>query len=64
MVRELPATEDLTVYRYAGEIPFTLVLADDVAGIVPYNVEGAPCALIDTEDGTVREWVVDTLDGY
>jgi hypothetical protein len=52
VVRELLATEGLTVYRYSGEIPFSLVLADDVA------------ALIDTEDETFREWVVDTLDDY
>lgn len=64
VVRELLGHTDVTVYQYAGEIPFTLVLADDVAGIVPYNDEGAPCALIDTEDETVREWVVDTLDDY
>lgn len=64
VVRELLTNKDVTVYRYAGEIPFTLVLADDVAGIVPYNDEGAPCALIDTTDETVREWVVDTLDDY
>jgi predicted transcriptional regulator len=64
VVRELLATEDVTVYRYAGEVPFTLVLADDVAGIVPYNDEGAPCALVETEDETIREWVVATLDDY
>lgn len=64
VVRELLATEDVTVYRYAGEIPFSLVLADDVAEIVPYNDEGVPCALVDTEDETIREWVVDTLDGH
>ncbi|WP_458208116.1 helix-turn-helix transcriptional regulator [Haladaptatus sp. NG-SE-30] len=64
VVRELLATEGVNVYRYAGEIPFSLVLADDVVGIVPYNDEGVPCALVDTEDETIREWVVDTLDDY
>jgi predicted transcriptional regulator len=64
VVRELLATGAVTVYRYAGEIPFSLVLADDVVGIVPYNDADLPCALVDTGDETVREWVVDTLDDY
>jgi predicted transcriptional regulator len=63
-VLEVLASENMSVYRYEGEVPFGLTLADDVALIVPYDEENVPCALIETENETVRGWVVRTLDEY
>ena len=63
-VREVLANENMTVYRYEGEIPVGLTLADDVAVLVPYDEQNAPCALIETENETVRAWLTRTLDEY
>ena len=63
-VREVLASENMRVYRYEGEIPVGLTLADDVAVITPYDERNVPCALIETENETVRAWVARTLDEY
>ncbi len=63
-VREVLASENMTVYRCEGEIPVGLTLADDVAVITPYDEENVPCALVESENEAVRAWVTRTLDEY
>lgn len=63
-IRGLLATDRLTVYATAEEIPVSLGLMDDVAAIVPYDDHGIPCALVETSNPTIRAWVVETLDEY
>lgn len=64
VVRELLETEKLAVYRYDGDVPTALGIVDDVAVLVPYDDQGMPCALVETENVTVRSWVAGTLDDY
>lgn len=63
-VREVLGHENMTVYRYEGEIPVGLALADDVALILPRDEQDLPCAVIETENETIRTWVAETLDEY
>jgi predicted transcriptional regulator len=63
-MREVLASENMAVYRYDGEVTFSLGLMDDVAVIVPYDDHSAPCALIETTNETVRAWVTATLDEF
>lgn len=63
-LRELLETDNMAVYRYDGEIELTLGVVDDVAMILPYDDHKIPCALIETENETVRRWVSDRIDDY
>jgi hypothetical protein len=39
-------------------------VADDTALIVPLDDAGAPCGVIETDDGVIRTWVNDEIDAY
>jgi len=41
-----------------------LGLFEDVASIVPLDDSGVPCAFVESDDGTVRAAVEDTLERY
>ncbi|EMA44791.1 helix-turn-helix transcriptional regulator [Halococcus saccharolyticus] len=63
-LRELAACERGSVYRYEGTVPYNLAVIDDTANFALINDQGAPSALIETADPTIRSWVVSTLDNY
>ena len=64
MVRGLVASGNVTLYEYAGTVPFSLGVVDDTALVLPYDEDGTPCALVETTDAEIRAWVVATLDEY
>ncbi|MFC7225836.1 hypothetical protein N0B31_00340 [Salinirubellus salinus] len=63
-VRELLDSDAVRLYRYEGSVPFSLVTVDDTALVLPYDEEDTPCALLETSDPVVHEWVDRTLDEY
>ena len=63
-VRDIAGADSATIYRYDGPVSYQLGVADDTALIVPLDNAGAPCAVIETEDDMIREWVIDELDAY
>lgn len=64
VMREVLDAEGMAVYRYDGEVACSLGLIDDRAFILPYDDHRVPCALIETENETIFEWVVATLDAH
>lgn len=64
IVAELLETGALSVYAYAGSVPYALGVVDDRAVIVPYDDHSVPCAVVDTDDEAVYAWVDDTIDAY
>lgn len=64
LVRDIAGADSATIYRYDGPVSYQLGVADDTALIVPLDDAGAPCAVIETEDDVIREWVADELDAY
>lgn len=63
-IRDLITSEKAPVYRYDGDIPLTLGLADGTAVLVPTDEHGFPAAVIESTDEAVRDWVVSELDAY
>lgn len=63
-VREIAAVDNATIYRYEGPVPYQLGIVDDTALIVPLDDAGTPCALIETDDDVIREWVLAELEAY
>lgn len=63
-VRDIADADTATIYRYEGPVSYQLGIHDDTAVIVPLDDNGAPCAVIETEDDVIREWVTDELDAY
>jgi predicted transcriptional regulator len=64
IVRELLETENMTLYLYRDALPVAIGLIDDVATILPYDDQDFPCALIETKNETIRNWVSETIDDY
>lgn len=64
MIRELLESGRITVYRFDGTVPLSVGLADETALVVPYDDNNAPCALIDTENDVIRDWVSEMLREY
>ena len=54
----------VTIHRYEGSVSAMLGLFEDVASIVPLDDSGVPCAFVESDDGTVRAAVEDTLERY
>ncbi|WP_224333365.1 helix-turn-helix transcriptional regulator [Haloprofundus halobius] len=64
IVRDLLDSENMTLYLHRGALPVAIGLIDDVATILPYDEQDFPCALIETENETIRDWVSETIDDY
>lgn len=64
IARELLESGRMKVYRYDGEVPVGFALFDDTAVIFPYDQQMRECALIETENETIRSWVEEQLDEY
>lgn len=63
-VREMLATGRADVYRYAGEVPYVLVVTGEDANIVLFDADGAPHAVICSGDETVVSWAESTFRSY
>lgn len=57
-------TGQAEVVWYEGDIPSTVFIIDDVVLLCLSGGEGAPHAVIETDDETVREWAESTIDAY
>lgn len=62
--REIIESDNATVYRYEGPIPFMLSVLDDTAVIAPLDDYGVPRALVESCNEEIRSWVNRTLDQY
>lgn len=54
----------VTIYRYDGQVSAMLGLFDELASIVPLEDSGVPCALVESDNETVRAAVTETLSRY
>jgi len=52
------------VFWYEGDVPSTVFIVDDVVLLCLSGGEGAPHAVIETDDETVRGWAESTIDEY
>lgn len=66
LMHDLLAAESVTAYQYDDELsyPYNIWIIDGEAVIGISDDEGAPRALIETNDSKVREWVRTTIDGH
>ncbi|MFB6129608.1 MAG: helix-turn-helix transcriptional regulator [Salinigranum sp.] len=62
--REMLESGRAEVVRYDGDIPTVVVIADDVVLLCLSGGEGAPRAVIETDDETVRAWADSTFESY
>ena len=64
MIRELLESGRMTIYRFEGTVSLSVGLADETAIMVPYDDNTVPCALIDTENDVIRDWVSKMIHEY
>jgi len=57
-------TGQVEVVWYDGTIPSTVFVVDDVVLLCLSGGDGAPHAVIESDDETVREWAEATIDDY
>ena len=62
-VREM-VREGAAIYRYPGDVPYVVVVADDEVNFVLFDDSGAPHAVVASDDEAVRSQVESTVAGY
>lgn len=62
--REILETGRAEVYFYPGDVDSTVIVADDLVLLCLSGGEGAPRAVIETENGTVRSWAESRFESY
>ncbi|MFC4439005.1 MULTISPECIES: transcriptional regulator FilR1 domain-containing protein [Natrialbaceae] len=62
--REMVESGQAKFFGHTGTIPVTVFLIDDVVLLCLSGDEGAPRAVIETTDETVRSWAESTIDTY
>jgi predicted transcriptional regulator len=60
--REMFQTGQSEVFLYHGDVPSTAFIVDDVVLLCLSGGEGAPLAVIETDDETIRSWAESTID--
>ncbi|WP_254531278.1 helix-turn-helix transcriptional regulator [Natrinema gelatinilyticum] len=60
--REMIETGHSEVYVYNGTIPSTVFIVDDVVLLCLSGSQGAPLAVIETDDEAVHSWAESTID--
>ena len=60
--QEMVETGRAEVYVHRGEVPSTVFVIDDVVLLCLSGGEGAPLAVIETDDDAVRSWAESTID--
>ena len=60
--QEMVETAQTEVYVYNGDIPSTVFIVDERVLLCLSGSEGAPLAVIETDDETVRSWAESTID--
>lgn len=62
--REMLDSGRAEVVYYEGDIPTVVIIVDDSVLLCLSGGEGAPHAVIETDDETVMEWAESTFDSY
>lgn len=62
--QELIANYASTVYQSAGDLPYVVIVADDVVNFCLRDADGAPQAMIDTTEPAIHEWAEATIDAH
>lgn len=62
--QEMLQADQSEVYAYNGEVPSTVFVVDDVVLLCLSGGEGAPLAVIETDDEEVRSWADSTIDQH
>lgn len=63
-VRDLATADNVTIYRYDGELDLILGVIDEAVSLVPLDDTGVPIAFIETRDDVIRSWAEVTLDEH
>lgn len=63
-LRELMASEQGSYYRYDGDVPFNLMIADGTAYLLLTAADGTRPALVECDDDAVHSWAVSTFERY
>jgi hypothetical protein len=63
-LRDLTAASAATVFRYDGEIPHILAVADDLISLGVDDDRGRSQALLEATDPRLHDWATGTLDEY
>ena len=61
---ELLQTETSAVFLYPGDVPSTVFIVDDAVLLCLSGGEGAPLAVIETDDEAVRSWAESVIDDH
>ncbi|WP_158059582.1 transcriptional regulator FilR1 domain-containing protein [Halorussus halophilus] len=62
--QEMFQTENTEIFLYHGDIESTVFIVDDVVLLCLSGGEGAPLAVIETDDEAVCSWAESTIDDY
>lgn len=62
--RELLESGRATFYRYDGDIPSVVIISEAGVNLRLADAEGAPTALIQSDDDEVRSWAESTFEAY
>ncbi|MFC6732002.1 winged helix-turn-helix domain-containing protein [Haladaptatus sp. DYSN1] len=61
---EMVETGNATVHRYEGDVPYVVMLADELTLLGITDDQRMPRALIVTDDEQVRMWATEIIDAY
>lgn len=64
MVNGLLENDQVVISQYDGTIPFVFAITDDEVNLLLFDDEGAPHALICTDDSAVLSWAESTFATY
>lgn len=63
-VRDMLSSESATILRYDQDLPYVVIITDEVVNLCLSGEDGAPRAVIDTTDKAVRSWAETTFESY
>lgn len=63
-VREMVAAGTTDLYCVDGDVPYVLVLTDDEVNVALFDEQGAPHAVVCSENAAVRAWAEATVTSY
>lgn len=61
---EILSSGNSAIFRSDGDLPYVLVITDDITNLCLSGDDGSPRAVIDTEDQNIREWAEDAFESY
>lgn len=62
--RDLLDSGSATLSHYDGELPYIVIITDEVVNLCLSGKDGSPRAVIDTTDEAVRTWAETTFESY